>query len=77
MVEKEFLDRFENMRHCKPGEEHVPHNEERAKLLIEQGFISEIKSEPEDKVEDDPKAPKQRKAGGKEQEASKPEKINP
>lgn len=75
MVEKEFLNRFENMRHCKPGEEHVPHNEERAKLLIKQGFISKIKSEPEDKIEDitiiDPKAPKQKKAtGGKEQEAS-------
>lgn len=39
VVKKEFLDRFDGMRHCKPGEAHVPPSEERAKQLVELGYI--------------------------------------
>lgn len=42
VVIKDFLDRFDNRRHCKPGELHVPPNEERAQHLIELGFIAPI-----------------------------------
>ncbi|UED78046.1 hypothetical protein [Brevibacillus sp. DP1.3A] len=43
VVQKEFLDRFEDNRHCKPGEPHEPHNEKRAKQLVDLGFIVEAK----------------------------------
>lgn len=39
IVQKEFLDRFDNLRHCKPGEPHVPPNKERAEQLVSLGFI--------------------------------------
>ncbi|MFW5438747.1 hypothetical protein [Paenibacillus apiarius] len=39
VVLKDFLDRFDNMRHCKPGESHEPPNDERAQQLIKLGFI--------------------------------------
>ncbi|MNW39624.1 hypothetical protein D3C74_167160 [compost metagenome] len=48
-VEKDFLDRFDNFRHCKPGEPHIPPNDERAKQLLDQGFISVV----EEKLTDD------------------------
>lgn len=38
------------MRHCKPGEFHTPPNEERARQLIEQGFITPVE-DPEQKAE--------------------------
>lgn len=45
VVLREFLDRFDNMRHCRPGEQHSPPNEERAKQLLEQGFIAVVEEE--------------------------------
>lgn len=42
VVLKDFLDRFDNRRHCKPGEIHIPPNEERAKRLVELGFIRPV-----------------------------------
>lgn len=57
VVLKDFLDRFDNRRHCKPGELHDPPNEERAKQLIELGFIKVIeKSETEVDAPDVPNA---------------------
>lgn len=50
VVLKDFLDRFDNRRHCKPGEIHFPPNEERAKQLVELGFIAPVEGEP--KVEE-------------------------
>ncbi|CAM5794843.1 hypothetical protein [Brevibacillus borstelensis] len=47
VVLKDFLDRFDNLRHCKPGEPHVPPNDERAKQLIAQGFIAAVEEEPQ------------------------------
>lgn len=44
-VEKDFLDRFDNHRHCKPGEPHDPPSTDRAQQLLEQGFISQVKDE--------------------------------
>lgn len=46
VVEKEFLDRYDNGRHCRPGELHKPPNKERAQQLIELGFISEVEPDP-------------------------------
>lgn len=46
VVQKEFLDRFGGMRHCRPGESHNPPSTERARQLLEQGFISEVKDVP-------------------------------
>lgn len=54
-VEKEFTDRFDNGRHCFPGEPHKPPNKERAQQLLELGFISEVKSEPSKKKNSDVK----------------------
>lgn len=54
VVAKEFLDRFDNMRHCKPGDPHVPQTEERAAQLIEQGFIAAVEEQ---------KATRKRKSG--------------
>lgn len=51
VVIKDFLDRFDNNRHCRPGEPHEPPSEQRAKQLLDQGFISEVK---EDKPEKKP-----------------------
>lgn len=45
VVAKEFLDRFDNMKHCKPGDPHVPPSEERAAQLIEQGFIVAVEEQ--------------------------------
>lgn len=42
IVIKDFLDRFNNKKLCKVGEEHVPPNEERAQLLIDKGFIEAV-----------------------------------
>lgn len=42
VVVKDFLDRFDNMKHCKPGDPHEPPNEERAKQLMDQGFIAAV-----------------------------------
>ncbi|MEC0242770.1 hypothetical protein P4H66_23445 [Paenibacillus dokdonensis] len=45
VVEKDFLDRFDNQRHCRPGDPHKPPNKERAQQLLELGFISEVKEQ--------------------------------
>lgn len=45
VVLKEFLDRFDNKRHCHPGESHKPPTEERAQQLIDLGFIAAVKKE--------------------------------
>lgn len=42
VVEKEFRDRLDGYRHCRPGDPHVPPNEDRAKSLLDQGFISVV-----------------------------------
>lgn len=42
VVIRNFIDRFNNRRLCKVGEEHVPPNEERAQLLIDKGFIEAV-----------------------------------
>lgn len=42
IVIAEFLDRHDNMRHCKVGERHEPHNEERARQLVELSFIEKV-----------------------------------
>ncbi|URN94561.1 MAG: hypothetical protein NAG76_22555 [Candidatus Pristimantibacillus lignocellulolyticus] len=42
IVIKEFLDRFDNLRHCKVGESHIPPNDERADQLVEKGYIEPV-----------------------------------
>ena len=48
-VLKDFLDRYDNGRHCRPGEPHVPPTQERAEQLIREGFIRVV---PDDQPED-------------------------
>lgn len=60
IVLKDFLDRFDNLRHCKPGEIHVPPNEERAKQLIDGGFIVSLPSDEEKSNEQTDEKPKAR-----------------
>lgn len=50
-VLKDFLDRYDNDRHCKPGEDHSPHDQERADLLLSQGFIGPVLEPPEKEKE--------------------------
>jgi len=45
VVIKEFLDRFDNLRHCKVGETHIPPNDERAEQLVEKGYIEFVDSD--------------------------------
>lgn len=45
VVERDFLDRFDDLRHCHPGEPHKPPNKDRAQQLLELGFISEVKND--------------------------------
>lgn len=47
VVTNEFLDRFDKMRHCKPGETHVPATPSRAAQLIELGFIAVVEEQKE------------------------------
>lgn len=54
VVQKEFLDRFDNLRHCKPGEQHVPPNKERAEQLVNLGFITPVADKPKSKAAGDP-----------------------
>lgn len=64
IVLKDFRDRFNNMRHCKPGEEHVPPNEERAKQLVDLGFISPVEDR-KPKGDEDKKKTSGSKGGSK------------
>lgn len=70
VVEKEFLDRFDNHRHLIPGEPHEPHSEDRANHLMELGFISKVEEVP--KVEE-PKPNSSKKKGGTKKDDVKPE----
>lgn len=65
VVQNEFLDRFDKMRHCKPGEKHVPATPERAAQLIELGFIAAVE---EKKASDD--SSKQKNVRGNKADAS-------
>lgn len=56
VVEKDFRDRFEGHRHCRPGEAHVPPNAERAEQLLRQGFISVVDEKTDDKPKQESKA---------------------
>lgn len=56
VVTKAFLDRFDDLKHCKPGDPHTPPNEERAQQLLKQGFIAVAK----EKIEMEPKKRKPR-----------------
>lgn len=55
IVKKDFLDRFNNRKHMKPGDEHTPHDQDRADLLLSQGFIGPI-LEPPEPVKEEKKA---------------------
>lgn len=52
IVIKDFLDRFNNRKHMKPGDEHTPHDQDRADLLLSQGFIGPILEPPEPEKDD-------------------------
>lgn len=52
VVLKEFKDRYDNDRHCHPGEPHTPPNEERANQLIQLGFIKAVTEAPTPSDED-------------------------
>lgn len=67
VVEKDFFDRFDNDRHCRPGEPHVPPNEERAEQLLKQGFISVVDKKTDDKPKEG-KSTGARKVPGKKKE---------
>ncbi|MDX2330481.1 hypothetical protein GOL43_34410 [Sinorhizobium medicae] len=58
IVEKVFRDRFDNDKTCNPGEPHDPPNEERARQLLELGFISEVLPEVEEKSKKRGRKPK-------------------
>lgn len=46
VVLKDFYDRYDSDRLCRPGEPHTPPNEDRAKQLIDLGFIKAVPEEP-------------------------------
>lgn len=60
IVLKDFLDRFDNKRHCKPGEDHHPPTEERAQQLVELGFIAPVSEPQESNPVPEPEKPKGR-----------------
>lgn len=66
-VLKDFLDRYDNDRHFKPGEDHTPHDQERADLLLSQGFIGPVLEPPEKEETADKEVPekKERKPRGR------------
>lgn len=64
VVLKDFLDRFDNKRHCKPGEPHVPPNEERAKQLVDLGFIAVVEEQAKSDQAPPEKPPKGKKQKG-------------
>lgn len=53
VVINEFLDKYDNHNYCAVGSVHTPHNEARAKLLLDLGFLGE---EVEGERDDDPVA---------------------
>jgi len=60
VVLKDFTDRFDGGRYCRPGEPHTPPNKERADQLIQLGFIKAVPEaqapSSEKESEDKPKA---------------------
>lgn len=74
VVKKDFLDRYDNLRHCRPGEIHTPPNEQRAQQLLDQGFIALVK-EPQE-TSKDPKNSKGAKEGDGEVPGGKGHKKN-
>lgn len=60
VVKKEFLDRFDKFRHCKPGEPHTPPNQERAEQLLTLGYISAV----EQSSEKTPASTQNKRSGG-------------
>lgn len=69
VVTNEFLDRFDNMRHCKLGEPHVPPTEDRAAHLLDLGFI-EVVEEQKDKNEESNQKQSEKAARGKKANVS-------
>ncbi|MFD3261858.1 hypothetical protein ACE3MQ_24980 [Paenibacillus lentus] len=70
VVEKDFLDRFDKHRHCRPGESHVPPSEERAEQLLKQGFISVVDVKKGDKKASSKKKENEVKPGDSDGEAT-------